>query len=87
MVLVIENEEQVRNMVKEMFSVLEARDGIEASGVFRLHQDEIRCVICDLSMPRMDGWDTLAPLLKLSPYPGDSVKRLRRGSSFGRRTS
>jgi len=71
-VLVVEDEIQVRDMVKEMlismgFSVLEARDGIEAIGVFRQHQDEIRCVVCDLTMPRMDGWDTLAALRKLSP--------------------
>ena len=71
-VLVVEDEVQVRDMVKEMlismgFSVLEARDGIEAVGVFRQHQDEIRCVVCDLTMPRMDGWETLAALRKLSP--------------------
>jgi CheY-like chemotaxis protein len=35
--------------------------------VFRLHQDEIRCVLTDLTMPRMGGWETLAALRKLSP--------------------
>ena len=49
------------------FTVLEARDGIEAVEVFRQHSDEIRCVICDLTMPRMDGWETLAALRSLSP--------------------
>ena len=70
--LVVEDEAQVRNMVKMMltrlgFTVLEARDGIEAVEVFRQHQDEIRCVICDLTMPRMNGWETLAALRSLSP--------------------
>ena len=71
-VLVVEDDENVRDMAKTMlihlgFTVLEARDGVEAVEVFRLHQGEIRCVICDLSMPRMDGWETLTALRKLSP--------------------
>ncbi len=71
-VLVVEDEAQVRKMVKKMlthmgFTVLEARDGIEAVEVFRQHQDEIRCVLCDLTMPRMDGWETLATLRSLKP--------------------
>jgi CheY-like chemotaxis protein len=34
--------------------------------VFRQHRNEIRCVLSDLAMPRMDGWETLAVLRK--PY-------------------
>jgi PAS domain S-box-containing protein len=72
-VLTVEYDENVRNMVKTMlihlgFSVLEAKNGVEAVEVFRQHQREIRCVICDLSMPRMDGWETLTALRNLSPY-------------------
>ena len=71
-VLLIEDEEQVRNMAEVMltrlgYTVLEARDGIEAVEIFRQHQDEIRCVLSDLTMPRMDGWETLAALRKISP--------------------
>ncbi|MBI5593365.1 MAG: PAS domain S-box protein [Deltaproteobacteria bacterium] len=71
-VLLIEDEEQVRNMVKIMltrlgFTVLEANDGIEALEVFRQHQTEVRCILSDLTMPRMGGWETLAALRKLSP--------------------
>ncbi|MFH0996303.1 MAG: response regulator [Pseudomonadota bacterium] len=50
------------------FAVLEAKDGVEAVEVFRLHRHEIRCVLCDLTMPRMDGWETLTALRKLSPH-------------------
>ena len=39
----------------------------EAVEVFRQHQDEIRCVLCDLTMPRLNGWETLAALRKLVP--------------------
>ena len=35
--------------------------------VFRQHRDEICCVVCDLTMPRMDGWETLAALRSLLP--------------------
>lgn len=71
-VLLVEDEDQVRNLVKMMlehlgYTVLEARDGIEAVEVFRLHSVEIRCVFCDLTMPRMDGWETLAALRSLLP--------------------
>ena len=71
-VLLIEDEEQVRKMAKKMlthlgYAVLEAKDGVEAVEIFQQHQDEIRCVLSDLTMPHMDGWDTLAALRKLSP--------------------
>ena len=49
------------------FTVLEAGDGVEGVEIFKAHPGEIRCVICDLSMPRMDGWETLSALRKLSP--------------------
>jgi nitrogen-specific signal transduction histidine kinase len=71
-VLLIEDEEQVREMAGIMLSrlgytVLEAKDGVEAMEIFQQHQDEIRCVLSDLTMPRMDGWETLVALRKLSP--------------------
>ncbi len=71
-VLLIEDEEQVREMAGIMLSrlgytVLEAKDGVEAVEIFQQHQDEIRCVLSDLTMPRMDGWETLVALRKLSP--------------------
>ena len=71
-VLLIEDEEIVRNMAKAMimrlgYTVLAAKDGIEAMEMFARHQDEIRCVFSDVTMPRMNGWETLAALRKLSP--------------------
>ena len=71
-VLLVEDEDQVRGMVKTMltlmgYAVLEAVDGIEAVEVFRKHPDEIRCVVCDLTMPHMDGWETLTALRNLAP--------------------
>jgi signal transduction histidine kinase/CheY-like chemotaxis protein len=71
-VLLIDDEEMVRNMAADMlrllgFTTLQAKNGIEAVELFRRHKDEIRCVLCDLTMPRMDGWETLAALRKITP--------------------
>jgi PAS domain S-box-containing protein len=71
-VLLVEDEELVRELTATMltrlgFMVLEAKDGAEALEVFRQHQDEIRCVLCDLAMPHLDGWATLAALRQLKP--------------------
>jgi CheY-like chemotaxis protein len=71
-VLVVDDETSVREVLKTVievigFTVLDAKDGVEAVEVFRQHQDEIRLVLCDLTMPRMDGWETLAALRKLAP--------------------
>ena len=72
MLLLVEDEEQVRKLAGVMltrlgYTVLEAGDGVEAVEMFRQHPDEIRCVLCDLSMPRMNGWETLEALRSLSP--------------------
>ena len=71
-VLLIEDDEPVRNMARMMltrlgYKVLDARDGAEAVEIFQKHPDEIIFVLSDLTMPRMDGWETLAALRKLSP--------------------
>ena len=47
--------------------VVAAADGVEAMEVFRKHLDRIHCVLLDLTMPRRDGWKTLAALLALRP--------------------
>jgi len=71
-VLLVEDELMVRKVGEGVltslgFTVLLAEDGVEAVEVFRQHKDEVRCVICDLTMPRMDGWETLTALRKLAP--------------------
>ena len=71
-ILLVEDDDALRWSTKEAlgrlgFSVLEARNGVEAVDVFRRHQHAIRVVLCDVSMPLMDGWDTLEALRRLSP--------------------
>lgn len=71
-VLLADDEEPVRDVAELMldrlgFTVLAAKDGAEAVELFRQHQNEICCVVCDLTMPLMDGWETLNALRQLSP--------------------
>ena len=71
-VLLVEDETMVRNIAATMlkhlgFSVIEAKDGVDAVDVFRQRRDEISCVLCDLTMPRMNGWETLTAMRKLAP--------------------
>ena len=49
------------------FSLLTAKDGVEAVEVFRQHRAEICCVLTDLTMPRLDGWGLLTALRQLDP--------------------
>ena len=44
------------------FAVFQARDGVEAMEVFKQHNAEISCVLCDVLMPRMGGWETICEL-------------------------
>ena len=71
-VLLVEDEAAMRKMAGIMltnmgYTVLAAKDGVDAVEVLRQHKGEIRVVLCDLTMPGMDGWETLAALRKLSP--------------------
>jgi len=59
-VLIVDDEPQVLRLAKKMveragFDVLIAEDGVECVDIFRKHQDDITCVILDLTMPKMDG--------------------------------
>ena len=71
-VLLVEDDEMVREMAAMMltnlgFTVRTANDGVEALEVFKEHLEEIRLVVSDVSMPRMDGWETLTALRQIRP--------------------
>ncbi len=71
-VLLAEDEEKVRNTCKAMlerigFHVFAAADGAEAVEIFRVYDKEIVCVLCDLTMPRMNGWETLRAIDEIRP--------------------
>ncbi len=71
-VLLVDDEAMLRKMGRLMlehlgFTALTAPTGEEALDVFREHPHDIRCVITDLSMPGLNGWETLAALRKIAP--------------------
>jgi len=70
--LVVEDDEAIRTTIavvmgKAGFKVQLAADGREAVALFQRHGDEIGCVLCDLTMPVMDGWETLTALRRIRP--------------------
>ena len=72
-ILLVEDETSLRKVAANAlsglgFTVISARDGVEAVELFKAHLDEIRLVLCDLTMPRMDGWETLTALRRFSPF-------------------
>jgi PAS domain S-box-containing protein len=71
-ILLVDDDEALLESGKELLEALgypaiTGRDGIEALELFQRHRTEIRCVITDLTMPRMNGWETLAALRRLDP--------------------
>ncbi len=71
-VLVVDDEPAVRKMAATMLThlglkVLEAADGQKALNVFNEHHNTIQCVLCDLTMPGLNGWQTLEALRRQAP--------------------
>jgi CheY-like chemotaxis protein len=73
--LVVDDDESVRTITRRALqgmglTVLTAEDGAEGVDVFRQHQDEIRLVILDLTMPHMSGEDAFREMRRIR---GDST--------------
>ena len=71
-VLVFDDEPMLCQIAEVMlqrlgYSVLIAGNGVEAVAMYRHNQDAICCVLSDLSMPYMDGWQMLTALRRLNP--------------------
>jgi len=69
-VLLVDDESPVRTMTTRMlaalgFDVLTAADGAEAVALFAARSGEIRAVLLDLAMPRMDGNEAFLALRRL----------------------
>jgi CheY-like chemotaxis protein len=71
-VLLVDDDESVRSLSSLLlehlgFDVLLAADGRIALKIFSEHRHEIRCVILDLTMPRMGGEETFRELRRIDP--------------------
>jgi DNA-binding response OmpR family regulator len=86
-VLVIDDDPDIRALVAELleragFVVEQAEDG--RAGLRALHRSPPDLVVLDVSMPEMDGWQTLERIRDLSTVPvmmvtarGDELERVR----------
>ncbi len=72
-ILVVDDEARMRKLVRDFlvrqdFEVIEAADGEEAVDVFYTQKD-IALMILDVMMPRMNGWDVVREIRKISKVP------------------
>jgi DNA-binding response OmpR family regulator len=86
-VLVIDDDPDVRNLLGELLQraghdVTQAEDG--RAGLRALHESRPDLVLLDVSMPELDGWQTLERIRDLSDVPvlmltarGDELERVR----------
>jgi CheY-like chemotaxis protein len=70
MILVIDDENAIREVARETLSafgyrVVVAGDGVEAMAVFAAHKDDVKVVMTDMMMPYMDGPATIRALRRL----------------------
>ena len=72
-VLIVDDEERMRKLVNDFltakgFKVLEAADGEEAIDLFCAEKD-IALILLDVMMPKMNGWEVLKAIRKISKVP------------------
>ena len=72
-ILVVDDEERMRKLVKDFLSikgykVIEAADGEEAIEIF-MSDKGIKLVLLDVMMPKLDGFDTLKGIREYSEVP------------------
>jgi two-component system cell cycle sensor histidine kinase/response regulator CckA len=70
LVLVVDDEESVRGLTRQMmermgFTVLTAADGREAVELFRKESERIRLVLLDMTMPYLDGGETFREMKRI----------------------
>ncbi len=71
-ILLVDDEELIRDMIKEYsspegYDIDEAADGLIALELFR--QNKYSLIILDVMMPRMDGWSVCREIRKASNVP------------------
>gem|GEM_PF-915957 len=69
-VLVVDDEAYIRTLTSRMlknagYTAVLADNGLEALQIFRDKKDSIDCVLLDLTMPELDGKETLAAIRKI----------------------
>ncbi len=71
-ILIVDDEAGIRNVAKSFlerkhFRVLTAQNGNEALELFAAQPGDIACVVLDLTMPDMDGFEVLGEMQRINP--------------------
>lgn len=71
-ILIVDDEQRIREMIREYanpeeYDIAEAADGVEALNLFKLQ--EFSLIILDVMMPKMDGWSVCREIRKTSRVP------------------
>ncbi len=71
-ILIIEDEERLRKLVKASlvskgYTVLAAEDGIQGVEMYRSHQKEIAVVLSDVGLPLLNGQDVFRRIREINP--------------------
>lgn len=72
LILVVDDEAAIREISKTTletynYKVLSASDGLEAIAVYSEHRDEIKAIVMDMMMPKMDGITAIEVIQKINP--------------------
>ena len=72
-ILVVDDEDRIRKLVRDFltregYSVIEAADGEEALNQFDTNPD-LKLIILDVMMPKMDGFEVAKRIRKTSKLP------------------
>lgn len=72
LVLLVDDEDLLREVAASMletmgFRVVVAADGLEGTRLFAEHAGELRAVLLDLTMPKMDGFEAHAEMHRINP--------------------
>ncbi|WDV45794.1 response regulator transcription factor [Clostridiaceae bacterium M8S5] len=71
-VLIIEDEEKIRSIIRDYFSmdgytVFEAEDG--EMGLYKFDNEKIDLIVLDIMLPKIDGWSVCRRIRKKSDVP------------------
>jgi len=72
-ILVVDDESRMRKLVRDFlvkkdYLVVEAEDGQQAVDIF-FEDKDISLIICDVMMPKMDGWEVVKEIREYSNIP------------------
>ncbi len=78
LVLIVDDDDDIRTFLKELleeegYAVATAGNGLEAVEFTRRSTQSPSCVLLDLMMPVMDGWDVMDAWHKEGRLPGMTV--------------